>query len=246
MFTDAEYYNYTTTRDASGRRQRPRTYSTDLLTRASVRFLRDDDTRPFFLLVGYNAPHQPATPASKHKDELFEVNATPNFNEAQVGDKPAYIRSLPLLDDWGELVTLLIRLSHYRALRSLDDGLAAMFGALEETGRLDDTLVIYSGDNGYSFGAHRWDRKRAPYDESARVPLLMRYRGSSNKHSPVPASSIDLAATIVDVPRALRPGRGPLGDHKPRRGLRVGRSAGRAGRATRRIEVRRRRVATPG
>jgi N-acetylglucosamine-6-sulfatase len=211
VFTEVAYHGYTITRDASGRRQRPSTYSTSFLTRAAVRFLRAADPRPFFLLVGYNAPHAPATPAPPYENEVFEFGDAPNFNEDHIGDKPAYIRGLPLLSELQALLNRLLRQSHYRALRSIDDGVAAMITALDVTGRLDRTLIVYVGDNGYSFGAHRWERKRVPYDESARVPLRIRLPGSADKAVMVPASTVDLAATIVDTV-GITPGRDLAGE----------------------------------
>ncbi|MGH9026142.1 MAG: sulfatase-like hydrolase/transferase [Acidimicrobiia bacterium] len=202
VFTNPGYFAYTITRDATGRRRHPSTYSTDFLTRAAVKFISKvaEDPRPFMLLVGYNAPHSPHTPALIYSGIAIGFTDSPNFNEENVGEKPGYIRGLPALKPGKQTRVRNARQDHYRALRSVDDGIRAIMNELEATERLDRTLFIYTGDNGYSFGAHRWLRKRVPYEESARVPLLMRYpTATADRNVTVPASTVDVVATIADI-----------------------------------------------
>jgi arylsulfatase A-like enzyme len=83
-------------------------------------------------------------------------------------------------------------------LQALDDAVERVYQTLQATGKLDDTLIIFASDNGYMFGNHRLEGKVRVYDESSRVPLLVRggpFRGGGQVDSLV--SNIDLAPTIV-------------------------------------------------
>ena len=61
-----------------------------------------------------------------------------------------------------------------RTLLSVDDQVGRIVGALSDTGRLADTLILFASDNGFMFGEHRWVGKIVPYEESARVPVVVR------------------------------------------------------------------------
>ncbi len=88
-----------------------------------------------------------------------------------------------------------------RALRSIDEGVGRIFDALEETGALDNTLVIFTSDNGYFWGEHGLGDKRAAYEESIRVPLLMRLPGLIKPGTTIdaPALNVDIAPTLLDL-----------------------------------------------
>ena len=67
-------------------------------------------------------------------------------------------------------------------------------------GRLDDTVFLYTSDNGLSWGEHRWTKKEVPYEESIRVPLVIRFDGRAEPHvEDRMALNIDLAPTIADL-----------------------------------------------
>ncbi len=91
---------------------------------------------------------------------------------------------------------------HFRCLASVDDGVGRLFDALEKTGQLDDTLIVFASDNGFLFGEHgEFFNKRVAYEESLRIPLLMRYPrlippGSVRDQL---ALNIDLAPTLYDL-----------------------------------------------
>jgi arylsulfatase A-like enzyme len=68
-----------------------------------------------------------------------------------------------------------LRQDQLESLLAVDDAIAAMIGALEENGELADTLFIFTSDNGYGWGEHRRTNKVAPYEESIRVPLVVRW-----------------------------------------------------------------------
>ncbi len=132
----------------------------------------------------------------------------PSFNEPDISDKPAW-RQLPPMDD-AAIDTLS---ADYRnragQLRAVDDLLGAIVKALADTGRLDNTYIVFTSDNGYSEGQHRKRKEKSvAYEEDVRVPLLVRGPG-------IPAgevrgqivSNLDLTATIVEWAGAVA-GRG--------------------------------------
>jgi arylsulfatase A-like enzyme len=174
------YYNHTLTIDGSLVRHGvlERDYSTDVLARHAVAFIRS--TRgPLFLYFAPFAPHAPTTPARRHARAFSALPRwrPPNYNEADVSDKPAYIRRLGRLG-----VTERARIDRYRrnqlrALLAADDAIAEIVRALRNTGRLQNTLIVFTSDNGVAWGEHRLaaGRKGVPYDEATRVPLVVRY-----------------------------------------------------------------------
>ncbi|HYM64206.1 MAG TPA: sulfatase-like hydrolase/transferase [Gaiellaceae bacterium] len=207
-FTRAGYDRYGLNVDGARRALwpgNPAYYSTDLLTRQATRFIQRA-RKPFFLVYAPFAPHSPALVAPRHAD-AFEPMAPwrpPNYDEPDVSDKPTWIQQTP---PWSTETALNADFLHRRQLRSLlavDDGVAALIATLRSRRILHDTIVVYTSDNGYSWGAHRIDGKGVPYEESIRVPLVVRYdrlfRGSRIETRPT--LNIDLAPTFAAAARA--------------------------------------------
>ncbi|GIU89461.1 MAG: hypothetical protein KatS3mg010_0560 [Acidimicrobiia bacterium] len=157
----------------------PDEYSTDVFTRKAVDFLRGvDESEPFFLYVAPNAPHgdRPAglpIPAPRHATacagSTFEP--PPSFDATDAREPTPWLQTLAPVnfDRMNAFHT-----ATCRTLQALDEGVATLFAELESTGRLDDTYVVFTSDNGFSFGEHRLVGKGHLYDESVRVPLLVR------------------------------------------------------------------------
>src|SRR5207244_3694115 len=93
------------------------------------------------------------------------------------------------------------RINQYRTLLAVDDAVRTILTALTQTGRLDNTLIVFASDNGYLWGEHRWPVKMVPYEESIRVPLVIRYDpltpgASLDTHLVL---NIDLTPTFAEV-----------------------------------------------
>jgi N-acetylglucosamine-6-sulfatase len=201
----------------------PTDYKQDVLTGKAIEFI-DRTPTPFFLWLTYSSPHtngpdpspQPpddctdaAKPAPRHADAFDSqpLPTPPNFNEADLSDKPQAIQSLPLLT--GPKIDDLTR--KYRcaleSLLSVDEGVGQILDQLKRSGQLADTYVIYTSDNGFFNGEHRiLAGKTKLYEESIRVPLLIRGPGiprSKTAHDLV--VNADLAPTIVQATGA-KPG----------------------------------------
>ena len=174
-------------------------YSTDVLARYTDDFLtkRVDDKKPFFLLVAPNAPHGPRLPAPRHREaDVGPIPRSPNFNEEDVSDKPGWVRKLPLQDP---VAMDELRRDEYRTLLAVDDLVDGIFQKLDSGGLSGNTVVMYLTDNGYSFGEHRFIRKRCEYDECIRTPLLVRYPEQPGRHVTELVENIDVAPTIAEL-----------------------------------------------
>jgi N-acetylglucosamine-6-sulfatase len=99
-----------------------------------------------------------------------------------------------------------LELSYHAELQSLlsvDDLVEDVVKALQDIGKFDNTVIIYTSDNGYLFGEHRLIGKSAPYEEAIRVPLLMRGPGiPRNETRSQLVDNLDVVATIVDLAQA--------------------------------------------
>jgi N-acetylglucosamine-6-sulfatase len=158
-------------------------FYTDVLSRQATDFLRraaSNSSRPFFMYVAPTAPHEPATPAERHKDAFAEEKAPrpPSFDEEDVSDKPSEIRKSKRFSD-AEIS--LIDEDYRRRLSSIlavDEMVASLLEELEAAGKLDDTFIFFTSDNGWLQGEHRFNmQKDRAYEESARVPLFVRGPG---------------------------------------------------------------------
>lgn len=182
----------------------PEHYSTDVLGAAAADFIRDSSD-PFFLFFAPFAPHFSgsaftAEPALRHVDRYLGLGPPPrpNLNEANVRDKPSWLhwrRPLPL----DRLETL--REEQLETLLAVDEAVDLLLAALAETGKLADTLIVFTSDNGYYWGEHRLLGKSLPYEEALRVPLVIRWDASG---LPVRTArelvgNVDIAQTVVDA-----------------------------------------------
>jgi arylsulfatase A-like enzyme len=156
---------------------------------------------PFLLYLAFNEPHEPADPPARYASAEVPVPPDrPNFDEADVSDKPSWVRRLPpipqaTMDQWHAE-----RLASQRSLLAVDDAVQAVIDALLAKGELDNTVVIFLADNGFSWGSHRHYRKLCVYDECGMVPLLMRVPGlAANRVEPRLVSNVDLVATITEL-----------------------------------------------
>ena len=209
-FTRVGYDRYELNVDGSRRRYwpgNPAHYSTDVLTRQATRFIRAAH-KPFLLVYAPFAPHSPAVPALRHANafEATEPWRPPNYNEQDVSDKPTWIRQIPPWSHDQGLNADLFRRRQLQTLLAVDDGVNSLLGELRRRRILRDTIVVFMSDNGYSWGAHRVEGKGVPYEESIRVPLVIRYdrlfRGSRIETRT--ALNIDLAPTFAAAARAKR------------------------------------------
>ena len=166
----------------------PGNYVTDVLASKAVGFIkrRAPRSKPFFLWFTPTAPHGEAgrlpgatrdpQPAPRHlgRFEGAQAPRTPNFNEADVSDKPAAIQSQDPLDA-DEIADVDIRYrGRVESLLAVDEAVGRIVARLKKTGDLRRTYIVFTSDNGLQLGAHRLLFKEYLYEESLRVPLIIR------------------------------------------------------------------------
>jgi N-acetylglucosamine-6-sulfatase len=186
-------------------------YVTDVLSRETQSFIDDSVATgvPFFAYVAPDPPHEPAIPAPRHEHAFDGVKAPrlPSFNESDVSDKPSPIRSLPLMS---QAQVAEIDAHHERraeSLQAVDDLVEAVVNKLQSKGVLDNTYVVFTSDNGWHQGEHRiMSGKGTPYEESIRMPLLVRGPGvqagtTTNKLT----LNTDFLPTFTDLARVTTP-----------------------------------------
>jgi arylsulfatase A-like enzyme len=122
----------------------------------------------------------------------------PAVNEADVSDKPAYVAGQPIRS-LSEVRTR--TRDQWESLLAVDELVSRLMATLADTGRENNTLVIFTSDNGFSNREHRWGGKQIPYEESIRVPMIVRLPGEipPGTVSRALVSNIDLAPTIADL-----------------------------------------------
>lgn len=176
---------------------------------------------PFFLWLAHRAPQRPARPPARYKDADVSIVPSavtlPNFSEADVSDKPAQIRRLPVLKPGGYPGTVRgypgymwdpnwIKGEQTRSLQqtmAIDDGVQQILDLLAQKGELDNTIIFYLSDTGYSWGFHRIVGRDCPYEECIKLPFLIFYPDMANPggaHPYVvrrPIANVDITATIV-------------------------------------------------
>jgi arylsulfatase A-like enzyme len=190
------------------------TYETSLLGDKAVGFIHDAPSdQPLFLYLAPYAPHENAAPAQKYAHLPVDLRRgwpRPNFNEGNVSDKPSFIRRIPRLDASARWEVNWLRRRQYRALRSVDDMVGRVLSALKARGTLQNSIIVFMTDNGQMWGSHRLrgDAKRVPYDESLRLPLVVRWDGhdSAGTTSRRMVSNIDIAPTLAALARVRVPG----------------------------------------
>jgi N-acetylglucosamine-6-sulfatase len=180
----------------------PEDYSTDMLNKKAIDFIKQTDG-PFFLMLNFYAPHQPYFSAIRHKD-LFKTDAEftrnypENFLEEDVSDKPAWVQeiqpqSMVYIDKVYERML--------RTLMAVDDSVGQVTATLDKEGIRDNTLIIYMTDNGMSLGENRVFGKACPYDTCLHVPFIVSYpdKITASRVDSNLILNIDIAPTLTDL-----------------------------------------------
>lgn len=148
--------------------------------------LIDGSRGPFFLYLAYRDPHRTAKVESRYRGaSVYVPPIRANVNEADVSDKPVWVTSNPLLAQRELDAERTEQTQAQRALLAVDDGVQRVVDALKAKGELDNTLLIFLSDNGYSWGSHRHVGKSCAFEECARIPMLIRYLRSPTAQKPI-------------------------------------------------------------
>jgi N-acetylglucosamine-6-sulfatase len=188
-------------------------YYTKVVTDYAVKWIRQHREKPFLLILGHKAPHGgPIEPEPKFEKALdkYPIVKPPNADNYAAPDKPTWLKESyntwhgsggPL---YGQKVYDKFVRAYLATLLSVDESVGRIYNGLVYSGQLDNTLIIFTSDNGFVLGEHGRVDKRTMYDESLRVPLLVRYPRLVKPATIVEQMvlSLDLAPSILDICKA--------------------------------------------
>ena len=202
--------------------ENPQDYSPDVTGKVTENLVAAErkKKKPFFIWWAPAAPHREDVsttlmgrpgpdprPAPRHAEQSagYTLPQPPSFNEADISDKPSNMRDAarPMSD--AQIAQLQLDYEgRAGSLLAVDDHVAKLVEVLRSTHQLKNTMIVFLSDNGWLQGEHRiTGDKFLPYEESLRVPLIIRGPGvpaDRTVHGQV--SNIDLAPTLVDVAKA--------------------------------------------
>ncbi len=194
-------------------------YITDILTKKTIDWLvnKRDSNKPFSLNLWHKAVHEKHLPAPRHKD-LFKNEKLPeppyDTHKETFKGKPEWQRRKTFGFRWkeGDIIPdelnekrwPINKFKNMQLLRSLiavDESLGKVIETLEKIGELENTVIIYSSDNGYFMGEHTFKDKRLAYENSIRVPMIIRYPRLIKENTEINEQclNIDLAPTILEL-----------------------------------------------
>ena len=191
-------------------------YVTDLITDDCLDWLdRRDPDRPFLLLCHHKAPHRHWEPSRRHAAMYADVDVPePETMFDDHATRAAVVRAMRMrLMDLDPVVDLKATVppglsedeeirwryqryikDYLRTIASIDDNVGRLLDRLDELGLTDDTVVVYTSDQGFFLGDHGWFDKRLMYEESLAMPFMVRYPAMVG-----PGSTTDAIALNVDV-----------------------------------------------
>lgn len=200
--------------NVDGQRVPQRGYITDELTDYALDWMRAQPRdKPFFLYLSHKAVHSEFMPAERHRGRYAGKSLPLPASRTRHENAPMWVRNQR--NSWHGIDfpyhSSLDVAEYYRryceTLLAVDESVGRVLAALKERGQLESTLIVFMGDNGFSFGEHGLIDKRTAYEWSMRVPLLL--------HCPevLPAgttlkgmvANIDLAPTFLEAAGAPIP-----------------------------------------
>ncbi|MGI9666613.1 MAG: sulfatase family protein [Acidimicrobiia bacterium] len=202
-------------------------YVTDLITDDSIDFIKRHKDEPFALFCHHKAAHRTWVPAPRHFSDFEEDRIEPETFWDDLEGRADVIKKVRMsMMDLDPIVDLKAAvpdgLSHdeevvwryqryikdyLRVVAALDEGIGRMLDALETEGLLDNTIVVYTSDQGFFLGDHGWFDKRLMYEESLVMPLLMRYPPAVQVGSTCDeiVTNVDFAPTLLELMGAETP-----------------------------------------
>lgn len=214
---------YDTEFNVDGERRVIPGYYTHVVTDLALDWLRKrpQADQPFLLMIGHKAPHSFYVPEPKYAHEFDQVEVKYPASAFQLDDKPAWFRQR--LDTWHGIYGPLFDFrkkfpdrnpaavadfaamtrAYWATLRSVDDSVGRIYQALADASLLDNTLIVYLGDNGLLNGEHGMVDKRTMHEPSIRVPLIARCPRNSGcqpvgRQIPSMVLHVDVAPTILE------------------------------------------------
>ena len=212
----------------NGARQKFSGYADDILSARADKFMQDnaDSLKPIFLMVGLKAPHLQFEHPERYNDEYADIDIPkPDsyYEDFGISGKLQAVKDWLGIEnfhcglkcfqnDWNTYIK-----KHYRAILGLDDSVGTLRNAISHRNKTDNTLFIYTSDNGYTLGEHGLTEKHMIYEEPIRVPFLIDFPGQDDSGYRFDGlvSTLDIAPTALDYAGVVIP------DHMQGRSLKV-------------------------
>lgn len=203
-------------------------HSTDVIGGEAIKYLNNrDKNKPFFLMCHFKAPHRPWTPADRFRNLLKDVTVPEPVNLLDIyqgkGQYTKLLRmSLEYMKETDVKTPIPVGMSrdeqrhwayqlyikdYLRCIAGVDENVGRILKYLDDNGLTENTIVIYTGDQGFFLGEHGWFDKRLMYEECLRMPFLIRYpkeikAGVDNKDITL---NIDFAPLFLDYAGVKKP-----------------------------------------
>ena len=208
------YYQQTLVRTNGGERKPLVGYSTDRYTELSANYIKAkaNANKPWFLWICYGGVHSPFTPAKRHEHSYAGATTAkvPIDIFGPRPGKPAHLKNLTRWkkDGHGNPVGYNAAVKKYhQTVQSLDDGVGELVRAIEESGQRDNTVIIFTSDQGYAWGQHGMKEKWAAYDANLCAPFIISAPGRIQPDTVCTeaVSGVDITRTIHKL-AAIEPG----------------------------------------
>jgi N-acetylglucosamine-6-sulfatase len=160
MYIDQQY-------DVDGKKLQILGHQTDIVFAEAARFATENADKPFCTFLSPFAPHEPFNMTERNKGR-YKGKGIPECESQNFG--------IGFFKNPNQKARVIEKYEQYcEMIADIDDVMGVLLDALEESGQLDNTFIILTSDNGYMFGEHGFVWKRHPWQESLRVPFIVRY-----------------------------------------------------------------------
>src|SRR6478736_4160148 len=196
-------------------------YYTTIVTNLAKDWIKKERDKPFVLMLGHKASHSFYTPEPKYAHVFDSVSFPYPSSAFQLSDKPDWIKQR--LNTWHGIYGPLfewrkkfpdsspaavkdfeaMNRAYWETILSVDDSLGEIYALLKEMGELDNTIIVFTSDNGLLAGEHGMVDKRTMHEPSIRIPMVIRFPGLTPVDKPVVINdqvlTIDIAPTILEL-----------------------------------------------
>ncbi len=207
--------------NVDGKRETLPGYYTHVVTDLAERWLKKTHTKPWLMFLGHKAPHSFYFPEKKYEHAFDHVEVRYPDTAFHLEDKPTWIKErLPTwhgiygpLFEWRKKFPddspaavkdfAAMTRAYWGTILSVDDSVGRLYRLLEENGQLDNTIIVFMGDNGLLNGEHGMVDKRTMHEPSIRIPLIVRYPKLAPTHCPRVVEplvlTVDMAPSLLEL-----------------------------------------------
>jgi N-acetylglucosamine-6-sulfatase len=196
-------------------------YYSHVVTDMAIDWMKKSRSKPFLLMLGHKAPHSFYVPEPKYAKTFDDVRVEYPKSAFQLDDKPEWFKTR--IETWHGIYGPLFDFrkkfpdprpeavkdfeamtrAYWGTILSIDDSVGRIYDALKTSGELDNTIFVFTGDNGLLNGEHGMVDKRTMHEPSIRVPLIIRYPKLTPASKPLKVDKmvlhVDMAPSLLDL-----------------------------------------------